>query len=388
MSSGSERTGGRAVLRVALAIGASVAALSAHAQSRAINDSGQGLCARNGSLVTRCAGTGQDGEFGRDVTWPDSTDGNRGFSFARVCRSGQVAGEGTCPAVPVRGPGADDWGCTLDRVTGLIWELKEADGGPRDWQAVYTNLRPGNGGFGGTTDAAGYVSAVNATGLCGATDWRLPTRNELLGALDYGIALPGPLMPAAWFPNVLSRQYWTADGTGASGPEAYYVKLYSGEFYPGARVTRYPVMLVRDPQAPPPVRFVPSADGAEITDTTTGLVWRRCVDGMTWTGITCTGQPRRVDWARALTNARSAGAPWRLPNLKEMASLLEPARPSPKIDLTAFPAAPGESHWVSTPSAWDPDYAWAVQFRDGRVTHQAHRNTFYKRTYRLVRDAQ
>lgn len=387
MSLGNERRGVRAVLRLALTLVACTTAVSALAQSRVINDSGQGLCTRNGSLVTRCAGTGQDGEFGRDVTLPDPVDGNRGFSFARICRSGQIAGEGTCPEMPVRGPGSDDWGCTLDRVTGLIWELKEADGGSRDWQATYTNLRPGNGSYGGITDAAGYVSAVNATGLCGASDWRLPTRTELIGVLDFGIALPGPLMPATWFPNVLSRQYWTADGTGASGPDAYYVKLYSGEFYPGARVTRYPVMLVRDPQAVPTPRFVPSADGTEVTDTSTGLVWRRCVEGMSWSGTNCTGQPRRVDWARAMSNARSAGAPWRMPNVKELASLVDPARPSPKIDGVTFPGTPGESHWTSTPSTTDPYYVWAVQFRDGRVTNQSHPNTFYKRAYRLVRDA-
>jgi hypothetical protein len=357
------------------------------AQTRQSNDSGQGLCTQAGVLGSRCAGTGQDGESGRDVTLPDETDGARGLSFARVCHSGQRAGEGTCPALPARGPGRDDWGCTQDRVTGLVWELKAVDGGLRDAQKVYSNLSPGHAGFGASTDASGYVTAVNAAGLCGAGDWRLPSRVDLNGVLDYGVELYGPMVPLAWFPDLLSRQYWTADGYGRTGPEAYYIKLHTGEIYPGPRRTLYPVMLVHDPRAAPVVRFVPSADGAEVTDTLTGLVWRRCVEGMVWNGGACTGTVRRAYWARAMADARAAGAPWRMPNAKELSSLVDSARPKPKIDAFAFPSTPGESHWTSTPTAFDGYYVWAVQFRDGRLSNQAYPNRFYTRAYRLVKDA-
>lgn len=35
--------------------------------------------------------------------------------------------------------------------------------------------------------------------------------------------------------------------------------------------------------------YVVSTDGTEVTDTKTGLIWRRCPEGMTWSGTACTG---------------------------------------------------------------------------------------------------
>ena len=36
-------------------------------------------------------------------------------------------------------------------------------------------------------------------------------------------------------------------------------------------------------------RFVISSDGQEVTDSTTKLVWRRCGEGQSWDGKTCSG---------------------------------------------------------------------------------------------------
>ena len=38
-------------------------------------------------------------------------------------------------------------------------------------------------------------------------------------------------------------------------------------------------------------RYTLSADGQEVTDTQTKLVWQRCAVGMKWNGKTCVGEP-------------------------------------------------------------------------------------------------
>jgi hypothetical protein len=141
-----------------------------------LNDTGQTRCADVADQWTsQCAGTGQDAAFGRDATRPRSADGVAGFSFLRVCNTGEPAGFGGCPRVPARGPGLHDWGCTFDRVTGLTWEVKTDDGGLRDWRHLYTRTRPQDPGYGTPSDAAGFVHAVNHRGgLCGSSHWRLP----------------------------------------------------------------------------------------------------------------------------------------------------------------------------------------------------------------------
>ena len=46
-------------------------------------------------------------------------------------------------------------------------------------------------------------------------------------------------------------------------------------------------------------RFVISADGKEVTDTQTKLVWQRCAVGQTWDGKVCVGKAAKVGLAKA-----------------------------------------------------------------------------------------
>ena len=93
----------------------------------------------NASICDPSHPAGQDCHYGRDKAAADgtltktggSTLNNgiaNGFDYTKVCNSGQLAGQGTCPADPALGAGADDWACTKDNVTGLIWEVKTTSG--------------------------------------------------------------------------------------------------------------------------------------------------------------------------------------------------------------------------------------------------------------------
>jgi hypothetical protein len=339
-----------------------------------LNDTGLVRCTRDfATYTTDCAGTGQDAETGRDVTHPARGDGRNGFSFQKVCNSGQVAGTGTCTNEAVLGPGPDDWGCTADRVTGLVWEVKTADDGLRDGRKTYTNLGGGDSG-----DTSGFVTAVNAAGLCGASDWRLPTTYELQNIDDFNARGAAPAIDVDWFPNTAARSYWTGDAYFAQPTVAWLVqaRMHSNNtnVVGLGRSAPLAVRLVRDP-APPQdelQRFVASAGGQEVTDRITKLVWRRCVEGMHFDGSTCTGNFLNLTLPDALGHAnavaQASGQPWRLPNAKELHSITDEAVNTPAIDATVFPGTPAAKQWTSTVISWhSPTGGWVVDFNDARV---------------------
>ncbi len=128
-------------------------------------------------------------------------------------------------------------------------------------------------------------------------------------------------------------------------------------------------------------RFSYSANGAEVTDSKTGLTWRRCSEGQTWSAGTCTGSAATYTHEGALAHAQTQTG-WRLPNVKELASWADKSRSNPAIDTTAFPATPSYAYWTSSPLVGDSDFAWVVGFDSGSV-HDGNRYDDYH--VRLVR---
>ncbi len=136
-------------------------------------------------------------------------------------------------------------------------------------------------------------------------------------------------------------------------------------------------------------RFTLSADGQEVVDSKTGLVWRRCVEGMSWKARTCTGKAffsnQAEAAARAKNTATAEGAPWRLPTMKELSSIVnvrEADEGKATIDPAAFPATPVARFWTS--SSVGPGYFMYVGFAEGSAGEGA-RNS--PGAVRLVRDA-
>lgn len=123
----------------------------------------------------------------------------------------------------------------------------------------------------------------------------------------------------------------------------------------------------------PTADFVMRRDGT-VTHKLTGLVWMRCALGQKWNGKTCTGTPATYEWQQALqaasafnTGAGFAGhIDWRLPNIKELDSIVEVQCHKPSINLHVFPETPAGRFWSGTFDTRHPkNYALFVDFADG-----------------------
>ena len=115
-------------------------------------------------------------------------------------------------------------------------------------------------------------------------------------------------------------------------------------------------------------RYMVSADGQEVRDTTTQLTWRRCAEGQRFDGKACAGKPTRLSYGAAKKVAGSAGAGWRVPTREELVGLVDKKAKKPKIDAQAFPKTPNLSFWASRQGSDDDLGAWLVSFASGRVT--------------------
>jgi hypothetical protein len=328
--------------------------------------------------------TAQDGATGRDAATATNTkaDGLLGFSFRKVCHSGSVAGFGNCPTKPKLGSSANRWGCTRDEVSGLTWEVKTATG-PRGADRLFSRYSAAfdpNGEFGSSTDAAGYVAEINAAGLCGADDWRLPTALELqsLAAMG-GVAFAGGdnliAIDTTWFPNTIEDAFWAEEDFVLNVTNAWVVETFSGRTVNHSRSDPSSVRLVRGPRLNDvSMRYEISLDQQEAADVLAGVIWRRCVEGQTWVAGQCTGTALLLGHEqalqRAIDQAAATGQAWRVPNAKELASLADLSRKQPAIDTATFPNTRHEGHWTSTPNVFSTgtSQAWQVDFWQGYVS--------------------
>jgi hypothetical protein len=121
--------------------------------------------------------------------------------------------------------------------------------------------------------------------------------------------------------------------------------------------------------AAPAGRYTVDASAGIVTDNATGLVWQRCVLGVS--GASCdAGTSTYATQADAASSCASLdlggwSTGWRLPTLKELQTLVDPRAVNPALDTTAFPGATRYYFWSATPAAADATRAWVVQFDGG-----------------------
>ncbi|HNC03670.1 MAG TPA: DUF1566 domain-containing protein [Agitococcus sp.] len=135
----------------------------------------------------------------------------------------------------------------------------------------------------------------------------------------------------------------------------------------------------------PDSRYELLNNGTEVKDSQTGLIWQRCSLGQTWSGTSCTGTATTYNWTNALQTAANMGNGWRVPNIKELDSLVEQACYNASINETYFPNTASNWYWSSSPVAHYSNAAWIVSFSNGYADYGSKYANLY---VRLVRSSQ
>jgi predicted small lipoprotein YifL len=308
-----------------------------------VNDDAGGLNG-TGALTT----LGGQAAFGRDtnILTKAAADGPLGFAFDKTSLAS----------------------CMIDKVTGLTW------------QRLFTP---------GQTLAQGQALAVTANGgagLCGKKDWRIPTVNELLSLMDFSLTGVTSINADAF--EVMTGTYWSSEKNANngwtvaanSGAPAYFaegtpqsVRLVSGGEYASGRsratacndTARY-------------ASFVNVGSDVTVEDKKTGLMWKQCSEGATgsgcaggiatsYTSVATVSQTVNAVNAAAATLG-SGHADWRLPTVKELASLVDRcASNNVAINLAYFPGTKQASYVSATYDASATTLPWFVNFSGGEI---------------------
>ena len=317
-----------------------------------LNDTGIMFCSDGAFNVDSCKIANypnQDAEFGRDVTHNDNADGHAGFSFTKISAIGE--------SLPLN---AKTWSCVKDNITGLIWEVKTPE------NAKLTFL---------FSETQTVTQSQNEQKLCGLTNWRLPTIEELQSIVNYNVPLPNATIDVNFFPHSTNEIYWSQSPYTKNKNEMWALYFNDGSIFDQTKSTRSAVRLVSSAAPISDKKYIISDNGQEVLDMQTNLIWRRCVEGMLWNGKTCVDEngsgPSFFMFEEALQHAAKQAANtkkgWRLPNVKEITSLMDYSQPDMAINSTIFPSTPNAQSWSSSSYSSDAFFSWIVHFYYGKV---------------------
>ena len=137
----------------------------------------------------------------------------------------------------------------------------------------------------------------------------------------------------------------------------------------------------------PTSAFVNNNDGT-LTHSLTGLMWKQCAQGLSGAGC-ATGTATTMTWSAALAasvaDTTAGHGDWRLPNKKELESIVELCGFNRAINQTLFPATPASFFWSGSSYVPSPTSAWLVNFSSGYTGASSKSVVLY---VRLVRGGQ
>lgn len=221
--------------------------------------------------------------------------------------------------------------------------------------------------------AIGYCDGLT---LGGSSDWRLPTRIEMTSIVDF---TRSPAIDRGAFPGARGGFHKTASdwiltirqaGAGAGRDYAWAFNLSDGIVSNAySKATAASLRCVRgngDGEAPsspavaPPDQYTVVSPG-EVMDRYTGLVWQQGYS------------PATMAWAEAEGYCATLdlnGHAWRLPSIRELATLVDEAQVAPSINRTMFPdtqygSRSNDWYWGSHAAVGNAAAAWALNFDDG-----------------------
>ncbi len=234
----------------------------------------------------------------------------------------------------------------IDHVTGLTWQGQD-DGIKRTW-----------------------LEASDYSALDGYSDWRLPTKKELQSIANYDGYRPFPEANKVTayfpFPHQTDGSYWSATTRAFLSLSAWKVYLANSLVSKTVKSDYNYVRAVRGR----PIEFGHFNDNGDgtVTDMATSLMWQQTENkAMTW--------EQALDYCE---NSDFAGYhDWRLPDIRELLSLVDDSPQEPSIDTVYFPGCRPSSYWSSTSNTVYPSFACYIRFGDGFVHGGGHKLRLY-----------
>jgi len=329
-----------------------------------IPDTGQTKCYATDGKEIDCAGTGQDGEYSINP-----------MSYTKLDGEGNELPDS-----------AESWVMVRDNVTELIWEVKTKNDDvknyddPHDADNLYTWYNPdptSNGGNSGTesaNDTLDFINSLNSAKYGGYDDWRLPSREELWSIINYGTPQTQALViDPTFFPCPIIGGYWSSTTSAVYEENAWQFFFDYGSSDLRNKSNSQFVRAVRGAQDSPNGSWIVHGDGT-ATDKFTGLMWQTGeIDWMTWENA--------LKYCENLTLAGHKD--WRLPTIKELASILKMDTYEPTINREIFPGTVSSYYWSSTTTSYSKDKAQLFGFQYGyNYSHWSKINGGYVRAVR------
>ncbi|NQU63691.1 MAG: DUF1566 domain-containing protein, partial [SAR324 cluster bacterium] len=251
-------------------------------------------------------------------------------------------------------------GTITDNNTRRMWQQPD-DNVIRIWDAAVSYCQ--------------YLSlGVHALGVYG--DWRLPNPKELQSIVDYGSN--GPSIDTTFFPGISPSYYWTATPRQANSNEAWFVNFTSGFVNYEDKSTPGYVRCIRegsesDIWASDYSDYIVIDDGT-VVHQPTGLNWQQEDDNVqrNWEAS--------LDYCETLSLGNYSD--WRLPNLKELTTIVDYSVSNPSITTSVFLNIVSDFYWSSTINDSDTSFAWVLDFENGYVNHTYTSNDAYVRCVR------
>jgi len=241
----------------------------------------------------------------------------------------------------------DNGSVVTDSINDLMWQ-KADDGSKYNWYQAMgifdATYNPGS------TDVCGSLS------LGGYSDWRLPSRRELVSVLNY----IQDEADTTYFQSSGS-DYWSSTTSVVSSDVAWWLMGNRVIYGSGGDSALY-VRCVRG-SSWGQNSFVDNGDGT-VTDNMSGLIWQQYDDGV------ARNWEEALAYCEGLTFAGSSD--WRLPDIKELESLVYINSSNetpflPAIDSTYFPTTQTDKYWSSTSDYYS---TWIVDFATGWVDRE------------------